>query len=112
MTRMLHAIVSTVVRDAESIYVGVRCCGDPIQVGDRLVTSAGADEADGALRVERILTYGKYLNRLDTGMTGELALSGLLAMELHGGSELRGESETSTEPACILGEGEFHIEIR
>jgi hypothetical protein len=100
-------------RIGATLYVGGRNCGTDIRVGDAfssVLTRGSHSSAPTALRVEKILLYGKYLNQIDSGMTAELELSGADAalpeapLDLHGDSEL-----PSFDSAEVLGSGTFHL---
>lgn len=108
------------------LFVGGRCCEADIRIGDLLTGVARIErpqqnsfefsyviEAGCELEVVAILTYGKYLNWLGSGMTAELELRGSRYDALKSGKFLYGESVLPLfEEVQILGEGKFHIDCR
>jgi len=60
--------------------------------------------------VDAILTYRRYLNILDPGVTGELELSGAGVAAIEPGSELVAKLRTALPPLELLGEGQPHVQ--
>jgi hypothetical protein len=98
----------------DRVYVGGRNCGDALRIGDEfsgvaLRSSSGCRPL--SLRVERILFFRKYVNRLDPVHTAELELSGspeglpAAPFDLSGSSGL--DLFTSFE---VLGTGHLHLD--
>jgi hypothetical protein len=59
--REIRFRVAAIHRDGRRLFAGGRNSGDALTLGD-LVSGPGGD-----VRVEAILTYGRYLNVLDPG---------------------------------------------
>jgi len=95
--------VAAIHRDGQRLFVAGRNCGDALAVGD--VVSGPS----GHVRVAAILTYRRYLNVLDGGITAEIELSGDGVAAIRPGTDLRGMLETAPPPLELLGEGEFHV---
>jgi hypothetical protein len=91
-------------RDGPRLFVGGRNCGDVLAVGD-VVHGVGGD-----VRVIAILTYRRYLNVLEPGLTGELELSGDGVAAFEPGSDLAGRLQTEPPELELFGEGEFHVQ--
>jgi hypothetical protein len=102
--REVRFLVASIHRDGPRLFVGGRNCGDALAVGD-VVRGLGGD-----VRVEAILTYRRYLNVLDPGLTAELELSGNGIEPIQPGSDLIGTLQTGLPPLKLLGEGEFHVQ--
>ena len=99
--REVHFQVASVHHDGTRLFVGGRNCGQALALGD-VVGSVGGD-----VRVEAILTYGRYLNVLDPGLTGELELSGDGIAAIEAGADLVATLHTAPSPLELLGEGSF-----
>jgi hypothetical protein len=95
--------VASVHREGERLFVGGRNCEDALALGDVV------RGPDGDVRVEAILTYRRYVNTLDRGLTGEIELSGDGTASIQPGCDLVGTAETELPPSELLGEGEFHV---
>jgi hypothetical protein len=91
-------------REGPRLFVSGRNCGDALAIGD--VVSGPA----GDVRVEAILTYRRFVNVLDSGLTGELELSGPGIGAIQVGSDLAGTLDSEPPPLELLGEGEFHVQ--
>ncbi len=101
--RELHFQVALIHREGARLFAGGRNCGDAIALGDLL------DGPGAAVRVKAILTYRRYLNILDPGLTGELELSGEALGAIEPGAELFGKVQAGLPVLELLGEGEFHV---
>jgi hypothetical protein len=102
--REIHFQVASVHRDGDRLFVAGRNCGQPLAVGD-VVRGPG-----GHVRVDAILTYRRYLNILDPGLTGELELSGAGVVAVEPGSELVAIVQTPLPPLELLGAGQPHVQ--
>ncbi len=102
--RRLHFAVASIHREGARLFLGGRNCGDGLALADVLRGPGGT------VRVERILTYRRYLNTLGPGLTGELEVSGGGADLIQPGTELVETTETELPPVEVLGQGEFHVE--
>jgi len=105
VVREVHFQVVSVHRDGERLYVGGRNSGDGMAIGD-VLRGPGGD-----VRVEAILTYRRYVNVLDPGLTGEIELSGDGTAAIQPGSDLVGTTRIGVPPPEVLGEGEFHVKV-
>jgi hypothetical protein len=77
---------------ARCIRAAGRCFDGPILVGDHFREARYGDRvASVDLVVEEIWTYGKLLDELDPGLTGELVLSGELSEPLADHAVLAGK---------------------
>lgn len=111
--RQLLFQVEGLKREGSRCYVAGRNCEASVRIEDQFTTLAPRLQTVGnpiRLRVERILTYGKYLNQIDPGLTAELELSGaeigaLAPFDIHGTSYLPLFADTE-----LLGEGDFHVD--
>jgi hypothetical protein len=101
--RQVHFQVASILRDGHRLFVGGRNCGHGLALGDVLRGPSGS------VRVEAILTYRRYLNVLDPGLTGELELVGSGVAAVEPGSDLVGTVETSLPSLELLGEGQPHL---
>lgn len=101
--RDVHFQVVSIQREGSRVFVGGRNCGDALALGDVL------RGVSGDVRVDAILTYGRYLNALDPGLTAELELSGDGVATVEPGFDLRGQSQRAAPRIELLGEGEFHV---
>ena len=101
--RDVHFQVVSIQREGSRVFVGGRNCGDALALGDVL------QSVRGEVRVDAILTYRRYLNSLDPGLTAELELSGDGAATIEPGFDLRGQSQGVAPRVELLGEGEFHV---
>ena len=95
--------VASIQPEGQRLFVGGRNCGDPMTLGD-VVSGPGGD-----VRVEAILTYRRYLNVLEPGLTGELELSGAGIAAIRPGSEIIGTPKARLPALEVLGEGEPHV---
>jgi hypothetical protein len=95
--------VAAIHREGPRLFVAGRNCGDALAVGDVMTGP------DGDVRVEAILTYRRYVNVIDGGMTAEIELSGGGIAAIQPNSDLRGTLETALPSLELLGEGEFHV---
>lgn len=101
--RDLHFLVAAIHRDGERLFVGGRNCGDGISLGDVL------SGPQGTVVVEAILTYRRYMNALDPGLSGELELRGDGVESIEPTSNLHGRCEGDVPAREVLGMGEFHV---
>ena len=113
MRKLLFSVDATA-REGNLLYLGGRCYEDVICLGDEFTASlAGSDSALArpvALRVQAILFYGRYINRLDSGHTAELALEILSEATPVVGEVISGRSEEEAFSTIeLLGEGDFHV---
>jgi hypothetical protein len=85
-----------------------------LRLGDEFWSLRGRGRAEGEsriLRVDRILTYGRYLNQLDSGLTAELALRGEWPRTFRGTLDLVGHSELPLfDSIQIVGRGDLHVD--
>jgi hypothetical protein len=102
--RNVHFQVASILREGSRLFVGGRNCRDALAIGDVV------PGPEGDVRVEAILTYRRFLNVLDPGLTGELELSGDGVAAIQPGFDLVGRLETELPPLEITGEGEFHVQ--
>jgi hypothetical protein len=117
--RRLMFTVETVAEGSGRLYVGGLVSQDLIRVGDRFTAAVPCLEPPGSvfpparevsLIVRGILTYGKRLNQICSGMSAELELEPLdgarplLLQALVGNSEL-----PPFEEHTVLGEGRPHV---
>jgi len=102
--RVVQFQIASIHRDGHRLFVAGRNCGDVVAVGD-VVGGVG-----GEVRVDAILTYRRYLNVLDSGLTGELELSGDGVAAIEPGADLVGRLQTESPQLAILGHGEFHVQ--
>ena len=102
--RAIHFQVGSIHRDGNRLYAGGRNCGDVVTLGDVI------PGPNGDVRVEAILTYRRYLNVLDRGLTGELELSGAGIAAVQAGTDLVGATAIEPPTLAVLGEGELHVE--
>ena len=102
--REVHFQVASVDRAGARLFVGGRNCGQPLALGD-VLRGPGGD-----VRVDAILTYRRYLNILDPGLTGELELTGAGVAAIERGSDLIASLQTALPTLELLGEGQPHVQ--
>lgn len=111
MARQLRFSVEAQTNEVDKIYVSGRVRGDSVRVGDCFERTLGelGHERPVSLIVRAILTYRKYVNQVDRGMTAELELEAKDRELLSVGEVLIGQSDEPPYPEHeILGEGDFH----
>jgi hypothetical protein len=101
--RRIHFQVVVIHREGPRLFVAGRNCGDGLALGD-VVQGPGGD-----VRIEAILLWRKYLNVLDHGHTGELALSGAAVGSIEPGCDLVGSVQAALPKVEILGQGLPHV---
>jgi hypothetical protein len=101
-------------RIGDRVYVGGRNCGDALRIGDEfsgVAPRSSSERRPVKLRVERILFFGRYLNRLDPVHTAELELSGLPEELPAAPFDLSGCSGLDLFTSCeVLGTGYLHLD--
>lgn len=111
MVRELRVKVDVLKLENHRLFVGVRNCGADITLGDSFSAVRTGDTAIVDLRVEAILTYRRFLNIFNSGLTAELELSGTGMEFVVAESMLTGQAEQPMPDSVeILGSGEFHVE--
>src|SRR6185436_15772578 len=103
--RELHFQVAAICRAGTRLFVAGRNCRDDITLGDVLAGPRGD------VRVEGILTYRHRMNTLNSGLTGELELSGEAVglIEIEPNANLYGRAESDLPALELLGRGEPHV---
>jgi hypothetical protein len=118
--RQLKFSVDSMIEDATRVYVGGRVWQDTIRVGDCFVNSVPSQLAQGKgelpgmrlinLRVTAMLTYGKYMNQVDQGVSAELELEPLNSCRPEVGDIMIGRNDSlAFETYEVLGTGQFHV---